>query len=126
LVRRAPDRFEGYHGLGAVKLRRGETAAALDALKRAAELKPQHADVRFLLGRALSQTGAQAGAVEQFRQAIALDGSRTDAHYQLALTLKRLGRDEEAAAEFAIVEKLNAEFRQRTGGMDHRQPSRRR
>jgi Flp pilus assembly protein TadD len=55
-------------------------------------------------------------AVEQFRQAVTLAPSRADMHYQLALTLKKLGRTEEADAEFQIVEKLNAEFRQRTGG----------
>jgi hypothetical protein len=42
---------------------------------------------------------------------VALAPGRSDAHYQLGLVSRRLGRIEEANREFAIVERLNAEFR---------------
>jgi len=34
-----------------------------------------------------------------------------DAHYQLGLAMRRAGREEEAAAQFAIVDRLNKQYR---------------
>jgi Flp pilus assembly protein TadD len=49
--------------------------------------------------------------VTAFQTAVSLAPNRADAHYQLALALRKLGRTAEANREFAIVERLNSEFR---------------
>jgi Flp pilus assembly protein TadD len=50
-------------------------------------------------------------AVEPLKTAVSVRPERADAHYQLGLALKRLGRNDEAALEFALVEKINRDFR---------------
>ncbi|MEW6733597.1 MAG: tetratricopeptide repeat protein [Acidobacteriota bacterium] len=110
LVKRAPTRFEGYHGLGSLAVRQSD-ASALSHLKRALELGGNNADVYYLLGRAYARASEWSKAVENFASAIKLDPSRPDIHYQLALTLKKMGRDVEAEFEFQTVEQLNKKFR---------------
>ena len=53
-------------------------------------------------------------AINVLQVAVKLDPQRADAHYQLGQGLRRLGRNEAAGREFAIVEKLNSEFRSNT------------
>ena len=55
-----------------------------------------------------------AEAVDALQVAVSLAPDRSDAHYQLGLALKRQNRNEEAKREFALVETLNTEFRNRT------------
>jgi len=66
------------------------------------------------LGRAFALKEQYAAAAESFKKAVAIAPGRSDAHYQLGLALRRLGRTEDANREFAIVEKLNTEFRKGT------------
>ena len=66
------------------------------------------------MGRALALKERYADAVQSFQTAVTLAPNRSDAHYQLGLALRRLGRMEEANREFAIVERLNTEFRTST------------
>jgi Flp pilus assembly protein TadD len=51
-------------------------------------------------------------AIDALKKAVALAPERADAHFQLGQALRRLGRNQEAAQEFAIVERLNKAFRQ--------------
>jgi Flp pilus assembly protein TadD len=101
-------------GLGALSVKQGKIAEALVALNRAVSLDPKEFEAHWALGRALALKERYAEAVESFQKAVALAPGRSDAHYQLGLALKRLGRTEEANREFAIVERLNAEFRTST------------
>jgi tetratricopeptide (TPR) repeat protein len=117
ITRFAPKRFEGHHGVGSVKYKRGDNAAALASLFRASQLNPRDADVQYQLGRALGRAGNNSGAIEHLQLATRLDPNRTDAHYQLALALKRAGRGSEADAHLKIVERLNTEYRNRGAGM---------
>jgi tetratricopeptide (TPR) repeat protein len=118
IVRLAPNRFEGHHGTGSVKFKRGDNPGALASLFRAAQLNNRDADVQYQLGRALSRAGNNSGAIDHLQQAVALEPNRADARFQLALALRRAGRNDEAAEQMKIVERLNTEFRNRTGGMD--------
>jgi len=45
------------------------------------------------------------------KTAVSIMPDRADAHYQLGLAFRRLGRHEEAAREFALVDRINTEFR---------------
>ena len=104
----------GQLGLGALLVKRGKLTDAVDALQRSIALDAQNFEAHLALGRALSLSERFADAVSSLKRAVDLSPERPDAHYQLGLALKRLGRNEEAAREFAIVDKLNTEFRTNT------------
>ncbi len=111
LVKLAPDSPFGQLGLGALLLKQGKTDEALTALERATSLDPKSFEANLAMGRALVRVEKLPEAVDFLNKAVQLAPYRPDGHYQLGLVLKRLGKSAEAAAEFAIVERLNSEFR---------------
>lgn len=111
LIKLDPQSVFGLVGLGALLVKQGKTEEAIGTLKRAIALDGSRFESYWALGRALIQTEQFADAVESLKKAVALAPDRSDAHYQLGLALRRLGRNDEAAREFALVEKLNKEFR---------------
>lgn len=104
----------GQLGLGALLLKQGKTEEAINALKRSTSLDAKSFEAHWALGRAFALTERFSEAVEVLNTAVSLAPYRADAHYQLGLALRRLGRAEEAAREFALVDKLNTEFRTST------------
>lgn len=111
LAKTDPDSAIGQLGLGALLVKQGKVDEAVAVLKRAATLDPTEFETHWALGRALALQENYTDAVASFEKAIALAPNRSDAHYQLGLSLRRLGRTAEANREFAIVERLNTEFR---------------
>jgi Flp pilus assembly protein TadD len=114
LARLDPQSAIGQVGLGALQVKQGKIEDAVATLKRAVALDPKIFEAHWALGRALALGERFPEAIESLRAAVALMPERVDAHYQLGLALRRAGRVEEAKAEFATVERLNAEFRART------------
>ncbi len=114
LAKRDPNSVMGQLGLGVLLVKQGKLDEALGPLSRAVSLDPKEFEAHWALGRALALKERYPDAVESFQKAVAIAPARSDAHYQLGLALKRLGRTEEANREFAIVERLNAEFRTNT------------
>jgi len=73
-----------WTGLGRVELRRKQTAAAVDALAKAAKLEPKDSGVAADYCRALVEKDMRAKAAdEECRRAIVLDGQNGLAHYEL-------------------------------------------
>jgi tetratricopeptide (TPR) repeat protein len=103
----------GQVGLGALQVKQGKIDEAIATLKRAIALDAKIFEAHWALGRALALNERFPEAIESLRVAVTLLPERADAHYQLGLALRRAGRVEEARAEFATVERLNAEFRTR-------------
>lgn len=114
LVEIDPQSAIGQVGLGALQVKQGKIEEAITTLKRAITLDPKIFEAHWALGRALALAERFPEAVDALQQAVSLLPDRSDAHYQLGLALRRSGRAEEAKKEFAIVERLNAEFRTRT------------
>ncbi len=114
LAKSDPDSAIGQLGLGALLVKQGKIAEAVVVLQHAAALGPSEFETHWALGRALALQENYAGAVASFEKAISLAPNRSDAHYQFGLALKRLGRNVEANREFAIVERLNTDFRTRS------------
>jgi tetratricopeptide (TPR) repeat protein len=114
LLKRNPESVMGQLGLGTLLVKQGKIDEALVVLNRAVSLDQKEFEAHWALGRALALKERYAEAVESFQRAVALAPARSDAHYQLGLALKRLGRTEEANREFAIVDRLNTEFRTNT------------
>lgn len=111
VVESEPESTFGQLGLGALLVKQGKVEEAIAALKRATALDPKGFEGHLALGRALALAGRFEEAVPALEKAAALAPNRPDAHYQLGLALRRLGRTEDASREFAIVDKLNKDFR---------------
>jgi tetratricopeptide (TPR) repeat protein len=111
LVKLDPQSSMGQVGLGALLVKEGKTDEAIATLKRATTRDPKNFEAHRALGRAFNQSERFAEAVDVLKTAVTLAPYRADAHYQLGLALRRLGRNEEAASEFKLVDKLNAEYR---------------
>lgn len=114
LVRIDPQSAIGQVGLGALLVKQGKTDEAIATLQRATALDPKIFEAHWALGRALALAEHFNEAIIALQAAVALAPERPDAHYQLGLALRRAGRTDEAAREFATVERINAEFRART------------
>lgn len=111
LVRMDADSSIGQVGLGALLVKQGKLTEAIAALQRATSLDAQNFEAHLALGRAFALAERFNEAVEVLQKGVKLSPYRADAHYQLGLALRRLGRTEEAAREFALVDKLNTEYR---------------
>ena len=114
LIKDDPNSVMGQLGLGALLVKQGKLDEAVSALQRAAALGPKEFEAHWALGRALALKERYADALQSFQTAVLLEPNRSDAHYQLGLALRRLGRTDEANREFALVERLNKDFRNST------------
>ncbi len=114
LIKLDPESAYGQVGAGVVLLKQGKKDEAISALRRAIAIDPRNFEAHWSLGRALMLSELYIEAVNVLQVAVKLDPQRADAHYQLGQGLRRLGRNEAAGREFAIVEKLNSEFRSNT------------
>ncbi len=82
--------------LGVAYLQAGDAAAAEGWLHRVVEARPDDAEARYQLGRALRTAGKYAEALEVLAAASSLDPGRADAGVELARTYEALGRDADA------------------------------
>ncbi len=117
-----PQDPRGFVGLGNLLAKNGQLDDAEAALTHARQLAPQDFESGLDLGRVLVRKGKFAEAIEVLSAAIERAPQSADAHYQLGLALRRAGREQEAAAEFAIVDRLNREYRSGQSGMGQPPP----
>jgi arylsulfatase A-like enzyme/tetratricopeptide (TPR) repeat protein len=85
-----------YYRLG----RRGD---AQDVLRKGARSFPASADIRYRLGRLLSEAGPPGPAEAEYRQALALAPTRSDVRFHLARLLETSGRAAEATESYRQV-----------------------
>jgi choline-sulfatase len=90
----------------------GDITGALDAVAQAERLDPDVAQVAFLKGTLLGQTGRYEQAVVALERTLALNPQYAAARLKLALALLRLGRGDRAAdALTELVRQDPADFR---------------
>jgi Flp pilus assembly protein TadD len=94
-----PKMAAAYQNLG-VTLIPMDPAAAIVPLQRAAELMPEDARTKWLLGIALEATKKDAAAIEQYQAAEKLDAKNVEIRNSLGFALLRAGRAGEAETEF--------------------------
>src|SRR5271170_6219165 len=94
-----PKMAPAYQNLG-VTLIPTDPAAAIAPLQRAAELVPEDARTKWLLGIALEATKKDAQAIEQYQAAEKLDAKSVEIRNSLGFALLRTGRGAEAEAAF--------------------------
>ncbi len=99
LVRANPNFSGGYANLGELQRQSGELEAAVESLRRAAELDPDNPLIQFNLGRAYRDSGAQEEAAAAYRRALHCDYGFVPAHRGLVSVLTDLVEPGEAELE---------------------------
>ncbi len=94
-----PKMVSAYQNLG-VTLIPTDPAAAIEPLQRAAELTPEDARTKWLLGIALEATKKDSQAVEQYQAAEKLDTKSVEIRNSLGFALLRTGRASDAEVAF--------------------------
>lgn len=94
-----PKMDAAYLNLG-LTLLDSDPGAAVEPLAKAAELKPDQARPKFLLGWAYERTSRLPQAIEQYQAAEKLDAKNFDIHFALARTLLSSNRAVDAEPEF--------------------------
>jgi Flp pilus assembly protein TadD len=101
-----PKMAAAYQNLG-LTLLTSDPAAAVAPLQRAAELLPENAPAKWLLGTALETNGKLDLAIEQYEAAKKLDDKDADIRASLGGALLRAGRPAEAESVFREALSLN-------------------
>ena len=78
------------------KSMRGDHAAAVDCLRKAVDMEPQHSGAFALMGDCWDYLGQHAQAIASYDQAIRIDPYHADAWFNKGMSLKSVGRDTEA------------------------------
>jgi Flp pilus assembly protein TadD len=94
-----------YQNLG-LTLIPTDPAAAVEPLQHAAELKPEDARTKWLLGVAFEASGKDALALQQYEASEKLDDKDPDTHNSLGFLLLRSGRVADAEAQFRASQAL--------------------
>src|SRR5271170_7447873 len=94
-----PKMAAAYQNLG-VTLIPADPAAAIEPLQHAADLMPDDARTKWLLGIALEATKKDAQAVEQYQAAAKLDAKNVEIRNSLGFALLRTGSAGDAEAAF--------------------------
>jgi tetratricopeptide (TPR) repeat protein len=102
-----PKMASAYLNLGVTVLET-DPAAAIQALEKAAELSPQDARTKWLLGTALERNGKPTEAIEQYEAARKLDDSDFKIRLALGHALLVAGRASDAEAEYRASLGLHA------------------
>src|SRR5271155_1697780 len=94
-----PKMAAAYQNLG-VTLIPTDPAAAIEPLQHAAELMPEDARTKWLLGIALEATKKDAQAIEQYQAAVKLDDKNVEFRNSLGFAVLRTGHAGEAERAF--------------------------
>ena len=109
LVRRDDASWDAWHLLGVIHLRRGDGAAAQQALRQALE-RHQVAGIWVNLGLAQKACGDLAGAEASYAKAIELAPQTAEAYNNLGNLIAPLGRTDEAIAAFRQAIACNPDY----------------
>lgn len=106
-----PKMDAAYVNMG-ITLMDTDVNAAIPAFQKAAELVPDHARPRFLLGWAYERSGKLPLAIEQYRAAAKLDPKSSETHFALARVLLASNLPADAEVEFRAALESDSESEQ--------------
>lgn len=87
----------------------GELEKEIKELRIAIDVDPGSAAAHTTMGSVLINNKSYAEAIIHLRKAVSLDPNLGIAHHELGVVLESMGKHDEAASEFALASKLNAE-----------------
>jgi Flp pilus assembly protein TadD len=97
-----PQDFDALYLSGVVENDEQQYALAVEHLKAAARLRPNHYDVRFNLGTAYARLKQNEAARDELAKAVALDPSKAEAHFHLAQVLRSLGQTTDVQTQLKL------------------------
>ena len=112
-LKRSQGDFLTLYYLSNVLEKKGDLDSARKMAESALEQEPESVEARTLLGGILFKQEKTADALRMLELAVKQRPDYVEAHYLLGRTYQRLGRKEDAAREFAEVDRLKAEDRDR-------------
>jgi Flp pilus assembly protein TadD len=108
-IARDPKHALARRSLGLLLRQKGDLDGAAAELRLSVAELPEDAQGHHLLGSVLLKRDDALGAIDELRAAVRLDPLLTEARVLLAQALLKTGRRDEAAAEQAEVQRINAE-----------------
>lgn len=108
-AKRSPRDFTTIYYLAGALEKDGNADSARERVEQALKLDPQSPEANGLLGRILFKQGKAAEAVKPLEFAAAKKPDDQETRYTLARVYQQLRRREDAAREFAEVERLKSE-----------------
>jgi tetratricopeptide (TPR) repeat protein len=108
-AKRSPQDYATIYYLAAALEKDGNADSARERVAAALKLDPQSPEANGLLGRILFKQGKAAEAVKPLEFAVAKKPDDQETRYTLARVYQQLRRREDAAREFAEVERLKSE-----------------
>jgi tetratricopeptide (TPR) repeat protein len=109
VVAHQPSDFEAWNNLGNARRQSGEHDGAMEALTRAASLRPDLAIIQLNLGAALADGGRLEKSLSAFEKAARLAPENRDVLLELSRALNRLDRPADALAPLAEAERVARE-----------------
>jgi tetratricopeptide (TPR) repeat protein len=106
---RTPRDFSTLYYLAYLHEADGNFSAALARLDAGLNLEPQSTEGNALLGKILFKQGKAAEALLPLKKAVEQDPQDPDKRFMLARVYQQLGKGEDAAREFAEVQRLKVE-----------------
>jgi tetratricopeptide (TPR) repeat protein len=88
---------------------KGSNAGAVEKLRQAVKVAPDHFDANFNLGRAFYGNGNIADAVSSFEKAVKIQPANLRARFFLATSLEKLDEKQKALTEYREMLKINPE-----------------
>jgi predicted O-linked N-acetylglucosamine transferase (SPINDLY family) len=110
MTQRFPLHGFGWKVLGATLSAHGNSAEALEAMQKSAQLSPQDEQAQTNLGLALAELNRLPEAEASHRRALAINPKFAAAHQNLGVTLKLQGLLAEAEASFRTAISLRPEY----------------
>jgi tetratricopeptide (TPR) repeat protein len=107
LEKHQPTRSEWpYFNLGALYLKEGRAAEAVDYLQEALSRHPAWSEGKAKLAMALVSLGKHDEALSLLEDAVRLDRRNADARYQYARLLAKMGKEDEAERQLQLFQEL--------------------
>jgi tetratricopeptide (TPR) repeat protein len=111
LLKRYPNEADLHLFLGMSLLRLRDPQAAIRAIKKAIDVKPNHVEARTLLGYVeLEIRGDADAAIREYRKVIELRAGSAEAHSNLAVALKKRGDLDEAIVSLNQALEIKPDF----------------
>jgi cytochrome c-type biogenesis protein CcmH/NrfG len=108
LVRKDAENPEPWVRLGDVAYRSQQYEKAIDAYRKASDLRPPRADILIKLGNAQFDRGAYQEAIEAYSEALTLDPRNADVLTDLGIAYRRTKRPEKAVESFRKAAEIDA------------------
>src|SRR5262249_48333899 len=108
-VKRSPQDFSAIYYLAEALQNDGDLVGALESAQMALKLDAQSGEAAGLLGKILFKQGKTAEALTHLKTAVAKLPNDHERRYFLARAYQQLGQREQAAREFAALQKLKDE-----------------